>query len=60
MTIVFKIRYAFPRCNTLNGNRFLERENFQAPKKGNVPRMFNPIAEVAYFKNFKSFLEIFV
>ena len=32
-TIVFKIRYALPCCNTLNSNRFLEREKFQALKK---------------------------
>ena len=33
MSIVFKIRYALPCCNTLNSNRFLECENFQAMKK---------------------------
>ena len=60
MTIVFKIRYALPCCNTLNNNKFLEWKKSQAPKKRNMPRMFNSIAEVAYFKKFKSFLEIFV
>ena len=33
---------------------------FSSSEKRNMPRMFNSIAEVAYFKNFKSFLEIFV
>ena len=37
MSIVFKIRYALPCCNTLNSNRFLEREKFQASKKETCP-----------------------
>ena len=32
-TVVFKIRYALPCCNTLNNNKFLEWTKFQASKK---------------------------